>query len=268
MNGIWLTILIQTNQSIIGRIIGRNFSHLSLVVTSLPKPRLHRSLQAPIRSSSSLSRPDPPNSRPASIQVRPISSGKPRPKPGVRRPSSLHPQTFDEVSQHRMEVLNAGIVSHPNPPGKKQKLPLKAPSSGMVQLTRVAHASPCPVVLSLWSKFFQLFSAASPMLASIERSAYASDHSARFLDQFAASTLAKYLSALLAWYRRCVDMHADPWSLDDPSLADMICASALARRADGQGRKHSVTLKALRWAHKRLQISCLACVFEPICNSF
>ena len=67
------------------------------------------------------------------------------------------------------------------------------------------------------------------MLASMERSAYASDHSARFLDQFAASTLVKYLSALLVWLRICEDMHVGPWSLNDSSLADVICASALRK---------------------------------------
>ena len=113
---------------------------------SFGTPRLHRSLHAPSRSLSSLSRPDTPTSRPASIQVRPTSSGKPRPKSGLRRPLSLHPQSSDDVSQRHLEVSNASIVSHENPPIKKQKLPLKAPSSGMVQLTRVAHASRCPVV--------------------------------------------------------------------------------------------------------------------------
>ena len=231
--------------------------------------RQHRSLHAPARSVSSLPRPDPPSSRPASIQVSPISSGKPRPKPGVRWPLSLHPQTGDSASQSPFGKSTAVItVSDQHPPGKKQKLPIKAPSSGPVQLTRVAHASRCQVVLNLWSKFVPLFSVVSPMLANIECSVYASDHSARFLDQFAATALVKYLTAILAWYQICVDMHVDPWTLSDSQLADVICASSLARRANGEGPKHSMTLKALRWAHKRLQIACLACVFEPICNSF
>ena len=181
----------------------------------------------------------------------------------------MHPQTGDSASQSPFGKSTAVItVSDQHPPGKKQKLPIKAPSSGPVQLTRVAHASRCQVVLNLWSKFVPLFSVVSPMLANIECSVYASDHSARFLDQFAATALVKYLTAILAWYQICVDMHVDPWTLSDSQLADVICASSLARRANGEGPKHSMTLKALRWAHKRLQIACLACVFEPICNSF
>lgn len=231
-------------------------------------PRLHRSLHAPNRPVSSLSRPDPSLPRPASIQVTSVSSGKPRPKSGLRRPLSLQPQSWDDIRQRDPDISKVGTVLPDNPCGKRQKLPLKAPSSGMVQLTRVAHASRCPVVLRLWSTVMQSFSAVSPMLSSMSHSTYAEDHANRFLDQFAASTLVKYLSALIAWLRICEDMHVDPWSLNDSSLADIICASALARRSDGQGPKHSVTLKALRWAHKRLQIPCLACVFEPICNSF
>ena len=237
-------------------------------------PRLHRTLHAPDRSSSSLPRPDPLTSRPASLQVVSKASGKPRPKSGLRRPLSLQPQICDNNPQSEIghfpsvHVSNQARSSDMMHPSKRLKPPIKAPSSGMVQLTRVTHASRCPVVLNLWSRFVNLFSTVSPMLASIERSDFASDHSARFLDQFAASTLVKYLTALLAWYQICVDMHTDPWSLDDSGLADIICASALARRADGQGPKHSMTLKALRWAHKRLQIACLACVFQPICNSF
>ena len=60
------------------------------------------------------------------------------------------------------------------------------------------------------------------MLSSMSHSTYAEDHANRFLDPFAASTLVKYLSALIAWLRICEDMHVDPWSLNDSSLADII----------------------------------------------
>lgn len=99
---------------------------------SVGTPRLQRSLKAPVRSMSSLPRPDPPASRPASVQVRSMSSGKPRPKSGLRRLLSLQPQIVDEVIAFEDGTSHASIVSPQISRSKKPKLPIKAPSSGMV----------------------------------------------------------------------------------------------------------------------------------------
>ncbi len=70
-----------------------------------------------------------------------MSEGKPQPKSGLRRP-----QSFEEVDALKDGTPDASVVSPQPSPSGKLKVPIKAPSSGMVQLTRVAHASRCQVV--------------------------------------------------------------------------------------------------------------------------
>ena len=99
-------------------------------------------------------------------------------------------------------------------------------------------------------------------------SAFPVEHAERFLNQYAATTLVRYMSCILQFIDFCSTLHVDIATWTETQLADLLISGPLARRSDGSGPKFSVTIKALRWAHKQLGIPQLACVFGPLIASF
>ena len=108
----------------------------------------------------------------------------------------------------------------------------------------------------------------SSVLQQLRSSEFCTEHSERFLNQFAATTLVRYMSCLLQFLQLCVIMHVNVNDLSEAVLADLLISGALARRADGSGPKCSITIKSLRWAHKQLGVHAFGCAFGALVASF
>ena len=135
-------------------------------------------------------------------------------------------------------------------------------------LTRVRIAAKSPVVWNLWLRLSSSLYAISQVIQQLQDSAFPVEHAERFLNQYAATTLVRYMSCILQFIDFCSTLHVDIATLTETQLADLLISGSLARRSDGSGPKFSVTIKALRWAHKQLGIPQLACVFGPLIASF
>ena len=156
-----------------------------------------------------------------------------------------------------------GLNSAPTP--KPAVLRLSTAASA---LTRVRVSSTSPVVWKLWTQVISDLQDISSVIAQLQRSQYVDEHSARFLNQFAATTLVRYLTSLRQFLQLCRTMRVALSDLSDSCLADLLVCGALARRSDGSGPKCSVTLKALRWASKQLGIRVFDCAFGSLVASF
>ena len=135
-------------------------------------------------------------------------------------------------------------------------------------LTRVRISSQSPIVWSLWINVYTALTTLSTVIQQMQSSQYPDEHASRFLNQYAATTLVRYLTTILQFLRLCADMHVQLAELSDATLSDLLVCGALARRSDGSGPKSSVTVKALRWAHKQLGISVFSCAFGALVASF
>ena len=133
-------------------------------------------------------------------------------------------------------------------------------------ISRVKLAATSSVVIKLWVNFELAFAPYSLTLQQMQSSLNCEEHRNRFLNQFAATTLIRYMTAALQFFRLCQELHLDFSSLSAWNIADVLTAGSMARRSDGSGPKTSI--KAMRWCHRQLQISLFQEVFNPLISSF
>ena len=108
----------------------------------------------------------------------------------------------------------------------------------------------------------------SDVLQQLSMSKFQDEHAERFLNQFAATTLVRYISAILQFLQICRDMQVSLDQLSESNLADLLICGSLARRADGTGPKSSITIKAVRWAFTHLGVKVFACAYGSMITSF
>ena len=135
-------------------------------------------------------------------------------------------------------------------------------------LTRVRLASKSPLVWKLWLQFSAALSAFSSVLQQISQSQFSVEHAERFLNQFAATTLMRYMQSILQFLRLCQDLQVDIAQLTESVLADLLVSGSLARRSDGSGPKCSITIKSLKWCCKQLGVQQFGAVFGQLIASF
>ena len=122
--------------------------------------------------------------------------------------------------------------------------------------------------MSLWGSVVQLYATFSPLLEQIQSSSFYQQHSQRLVDNYAASTLIKYLMALQTFYQLAVDMRLDLSNLSELQLADILVAGKLSKHSTDAGASHSMLIKATRWGFKQLQLDCFSVAFGPLISSF
>ena len=122
--------------------------------------------------------------------------------------------------------------------------------------------------MSLWGSVVQLYATFSPLLEQIQSSSFYQQHSQRLVDNYAASTLIKYLMALQTFYQLAVDMRLDLSNLSELQLADILVAGKLSKHSTDAGASHSMLIKAIRWGFKQLQLDCFSVAFGPLISSF
>ena len=203
-------------------------------------------------------------------------SGLPAPAFSQPWPSSLQ-STISDVAYDLASPVRDRLQLHgPSQPGTEfslnpkgiQQNPKQRFSQQASNLTRVRISSSSPIVWNLWTNFSDQMLPFSSVLQQLRSSEFCTEHSERFLNQFAATTLVRYMSCLLQFLQLCVIMHVNVNDLSEAVLADLLISGALARRADGSGPKCSITIKSLRWAHKQLGVHAFGCAFGALVASF
>ena len=155
--------------------------------------------------------------------------------------------------------------------GKRPRLQNKIPEhadTGPVDLVRTRRTSDSPLVMSLWEVIISLYVLHSPLLQQIQQSAYRQQHFSRLMDNFAASTLVKYLSALQVFHTLVMDMRLHLAGLSELQLADILVAGRLSKHSEGATASPSMLIKAVRWGFKQLQIEPFSVAFGPLIASF
>lgn len=102
-------------------------------------------------------------------------------------------------------------------------------------MIRIRQPSNSHVVQKLVETFMTIFTPVSRLLLDLENSVHGITHVYRIIDGFAATTIIKYMSALIAFHRTCMDIRVDISNLSAVVLADVIVAASLTRRSDWVG---------------------------------
>ena len=214
--------------------------------------------------------PPAPPARMHDSMLHPVAkAGLPAPQISVQTPRSLQPIST-VVTEQPCSLQNpcskpAVRVDTPVPeppfPGQSRK-------RGMDPLVRCKQASQSPVVQQLWRSLLSRLMMYSTLLQEIYKSPNAESHMSRLFDTFAASTIVKYLNALSHFMQISVDMRADLEVLSEVQLADILLACRLSK-STFPGMSHvNMIIKALRWAHRTLQLDCLAVALGSMITSF
>lgn len=201
------------------------------------------------------------------------TGGLPLPKPRA------HPQSlrFDSVAfsnhlslEQRMHSTDSGYPDD-RESGPSKRCRMSAPSktqSGtkLDALVRVKQSSSSSVVLRLWSQIVELLTPYSQLIRDVMASAHKDHHVARILDNFAATTLAKYFQSIVGFIQACHSLHLD--NLTPVQLADALLAMRLARSSDGIYLHGSTILKSIRWSVRHLGADCFQCSFDSLLSKF
>ena len=193
------------------------------------------------------------------------SSGLDRPPMQIQTPSSITGVEIDNcvLPDTGMErPISSKVRVHAD------NRPWQFTSSPGAALTRVKLSSTSPVVMQIWKQCVRRLLPVSQTLQQMDSSQLCHEHHNRFLNQFAAATLVKYLQAVLRFINLCDELHVSLDTLSEISMADILITGSMARRSDSSGPRHSITIKALRWACKQLDIRCFGHAFSSLVSSF
>lgn len=178
--------------------------------------------------------------------------------------------TVNNVTAGRFQQVLPGSYGSQKPQSGEYvpQMPVFRHSQRASALTRVRLACQSPIVWKLWLQLATALQEFSEVLQQLNMSRFQDEHAERFLNQFAATTLVRYASAILQFLQVCRDMHVSLDQLSESNLADLLICGSLARRADGTGPKSSITIKAIRWAFTHLGVKVFACAYGSMITSF
>lgn len=233
---------------------------------SLSRSRMdHRGMRTPPLGG--LARPSPPQSR--IVQHEPIDKGLLAPIPTVAVPRSLQQVEFHaETNSSRLHSVAVAVETKS---GKRHRMHRKIPeraSAGPVEIVRTRCASDSSLVMSLWAAVVHIYLPFSPLLQQIQTSDFQQHHVARLVNNFAASTLVKYLSALQVFHKLSMDLRLNLEGLTELQLADILVAGRLSKTSDDSTASPSMLIKSLRWGFKQLQIEPFSITFGSLISSF
>ena len=196
--------------------------------------------------------------------------GKPLPTLNHATPSSLLPADMEMPAIAPGQPSVQLTKQCKTQPSKRRPVTCSrvVSSSHKEDMIRIRQPSNSPIIQKLVETFMVLFTPLSQLLLDLESSMHGLVHVYRIIDGYAATTIIKYLSALIAFHRTCMDLRVDISTLTSVTLADVIVAANLSRRSDGSGPSHSVLIKAIRWGYRNFNISSLAIAFDDIISSF
>ena len=145
---------------------------------------------------------------------------------------------------------------------RKANQPKSIPKPSKTQ-SRAQRCSDSHLVRQILPLFLSVYASCSTLLQDLSSSEFADAHLLRILDGFAPSTVFKYLSALISFANTVHWLHFSALDLTEITLAD-----ALHAHSSELGKFSQMTLKAIRWSWKNLQLSCFSSSTSSLINSF
>ena len=199
-----------------------------------------------------------------------------------------HPKSLTKVSQAAFSgdttasLASSGVTAlcpstdHalPCPPLKKEGTPrVQKPgvrTSTSIQLTRSKLTSENTFLLDRFAALLEVFGTSSDVFKSLEKSPYAAEHRKRLLNNYAATTVLRYLQAVQKFVTVAQQLGLSVHTWSEAQLADVLTVMQLSKSCDTDKDVTSgnFTIKALRWWHKVAGIQNLQVCFSPLVDSF
>ena len=193
---------------------------------------------------------------PASLQMRSSSS-------------ALSETCLDRISVP--ELCPSTAAALPCPPLNKVDKPYPSvrPST-TIQLTRSKLTSENSFLVAQFAELLALFGDSSEVHRSLVSSPFADDHRKRLLNNYAATTVFRYLQAVQKFVRVTTQLGMDIHALSESQLADVLTVMQHSKSCDTDRDVSSgnFTIKALRWWHNIAGVTNFQIWFSPLVDSF
>ena len=175
--------------------------------------------------------------------------------PAVHKPSLMQTSNMQTAAQH---FSGAFPISRP-----------AKVSSTTAVTARTKFPSQCPHLVQLFIECVSSLGQHCKLHEVLTASHHSKIHIHSVLDQFAASTVWRYLSIWQHFHRAVLDMDLSI-DMSESELADVIVALSLAHHSDKSTGSGSIsTIKALRWMTKTAGITALESVaYGTVISSF
>ena len=209
--------------------------------------------------------------------------------PYVRVPrDEYYPKSLERVSQvgnvpvdmaphggfGRTALCPSTEKALPCPPLQKDGIP-KVPTSRVqtstaMQLTRSKMTSENTFILDRFAALLDVFGQSSDVYRALATSPYAAEHRKRLLNNYAATTVLRYLQAVQKFITVAQQLGLDIHNWSGAQLADVLTVMKLSKSCDTDKDVTSgnFTIKALRWWHKVAGVQNLQVCFSPLVDSF
>jgi hypothetical protein len=142
--------------------------------------------------------------------------------------------------------------------------------STTIQLTRSKLTSENSFLVAQFAELLALFGDSSEVHRSLVSSPFADDHRKRLLNNYAATTVFRYLQAVQKFVRVTTQLGMDIHALSESQLADVLTVMQHSKSCDTDRDVSSgnFTIKALRWWHKIAGVTNFQIWFSPLVDSF
>ena len=146
----------------------------------------------------------------------------------------------------------------------------KVRTSTTIQLTRSKLTSENSFLVAQFTELLERFGHSSEVFVSLASSPFADDHRKRLLNNYAATTVFRYLQAVSKFARVTSQLGLDLCTLSEAQLADILTVMQLSKTCDTDSDVMSgnFTIKALRWWHKVAGVTHFQICFSPLVDSF
>ena len=255
--------------------LGFGFNHCRYIRNFLPpvskSSQLHQSKSG---TSSNLlpSAPLPIPAPPPKQGRYPIIAGRPLPVPAFRPPMVQRDVQVNKPPAVNKPFLMQTSAMQTSVQHTSGAFPISRPakvSSTTAVTARTKFPSQCPHLVQLFIECVSSLGQHCKLHEVLTASHHSKIHIHSVLDQFAASTVWRYLSIWQHFHRAVLDMDLSI-DMSDSELADVIVALSLAHHSDKSTGSGSIsTIKALRWMIKTAGITALESVaYGTVISSF
>ncbi len=194
-------------------------------------------------------------------------------------PGSIQHSYLDKVNEVKQDLVNIPLEMFPKSRDETFKTskrktaaivnPPKLQKSS--QRSKIAHSlkpSDNSFLMKLWWFILQQLGFESQLYSQVHASPNSQIHIARVLDEFAPSTVMKYLTGIKHFFQLCEDLQLDWLSVTAIQLADLLLVSSRSKSSEpaAVGGKHLI--KAMRWLSKTAVVSVLNVFYDKLISSF
>ena len=215
------------------------------------------------------------------VRVSPISlcripTGQPLPRPLLTEstPESLRYESSSAVMPSDSGKSSEAAVMPPvakrvkTYQSQSSKLPVLGHQADRAAMLRSKQPSSNPFIVQQFKSILNQLGEHSGLALALKESKHPDVHLCRVLDEFAPSTILKYMSGIMHFLKLCSEFKLTWYDLRPMELADLLLQSSIHKSSDESSVGGKNIIKSMRWCAKVTSVLSLGVFRNPLVDSF